>query len=180
MSYSRTITGKKFSAEDIDAIEVDIEDIAHSLSQINRYNGHLDAPYSVAQHSVLVADIYADEISETAGDLLAALLHDASEAYFQDLTPALKNYLSEYKAIEKAMTAHIFKRFGVPPNIPAMEVIKVIDTKVRTDEMIERAPWFSYETRGVRNYPNQRIRAMDWWQAKDLFLTRFKEICQIR
>ena len=180
MSYSRTITGKKFSAKDIDAIEVDIEDIAHSLSQINRYNGHLDAPYSVAQHSVLVADIYAAEVSGTASELLAALLHDTSEAYFQDLTPALKNYLSEYKAIEKAMSAHIFRCFDVPNTIRVMEDIKEIDAKVRTDEMIERAPWFGYETKGARNYPNQRIPVMEWWQAKALFLKRFKAICQNR
>jgi hypothetical protein len=61
-----------------------IDDIAHALAQINRFNGHAKRPYSVAEHSLLVADIAASR-GATPAVQLACLLHDAHEAYVSDL-----------------------------------------------------------------------------------------------
>ena len=66
-----------------------IEEIAHSLAQINRFTGHARRPYSVAEHSLLVAGIAADEGASPISQL-AALLHDAHEAYVGDMASPAK------------------------------------------------------------------------------------------
>lgn len=66
-----------------------IHEIAHSLSQINRFTGHASRPYSVAEHSLLVADL-ALGAKASASVQLAALLHDAHEAYTGDVSSPVK------------------------------------------------------------------------------------------
>ena len=70
----RTNTGKVFDLKLMDPESICIEDIAHALSHVSRFGGHLDKHYSVAQHSVYVAQCL------TAENQLAGLLHDATEA----------------------------------------------------------------------------------------------------
>jgi hypothetical protein len=68
-----------------------LADIAHALSQINRFNGHASRPYSVAEHSLLVADIVRDVLKGKAEAQLCALMHDAHEAYCGDMATPLKD-----------------------------------------------------------------------------------------
>lgn len=90
----RTVTGKWFNAFDPHPDQICIEDIAHALSNQCRFGGHLPKFFSVAQHCILTADIVAPE------HRLAALLHDASEAYLLDIPRPVKRKLSNYAEIE--------------------------------------------------------------------------------
>lgn len=83
-----------------------IEDIAHALSQQMRFAGHLAMPYSVAQHSVLASHCV------TGRHRLAALLHDASEAYLCDVPAPIKAAMPDYKRIEKGVMWAIAQRFS--------------------------------------------------------------------
>jgi|SRR5271157_3540357 len=112
MYWLQTFTGKKIDLINPTREMVDIEDIAHSLSMICRYNGHCRDFYSVAEHSVMVEAMGSQillrrEAERNAGKLsvppkptseivqqsLALLLHDAAEAYIGDLTTPLKRGL---------------------------------------------------------------------------------------
>ncbi len=79
MSYIQTLSGKKFDYLNSTTDDVEIEDIATALSHICRFNGHLPEFYSVAQHSVLCSQIVPPEFA------FEALMHDAAEAYCQDI-----------------------------------------------------------------------------------------------
>lgn len=79
MSYIQTLSGKHFNYLDIQQDDIVIEDIATALSHICRFAGHLPEFYSVGQHSVLTSHLVPQEFA------LEALLHDAAEAYLQDI-----------------------------------------------------------------------------------------------
>jgi len=106
----RTFTGKYVNPFAMRAADLDIRDIAHSLSIIKRYTGHTPVGYSVAQHSVWVSRQFADR--ELA---LAGLLHDAAEAYLNDLaspvkhSPALAGYVAGMERLERLL----FATFGL-------------------------------------------------------------------
>lgn len=123
--WIQTFTGKQFYPADPRPEDVDIRDIAHSLSHICRFNGHCSRHYSVAEHSILVALHVAwdDAHSETrAQDTLAALLHDASEAYLCDIPRPLKRMpeMAPYRAMEANVERVIAERFGLPYPMPAI------------------------------------------------------------
>lgn len=88
--------------------DIHIEDIAHGLSNICRFNGQTEHFYSVAQHSVFVSYFVPPHLQ------LQALLHDASEAYIGDVSSPLKALLPENVMIEKRMETVISKRFYLP------------------------------------------------------------------
>ena len=91
--------------------DVEIEDIAHALANVNRFNGHAIRPISVAQHSV-----YASYLCEGTGYELQALLHDASEYLLGDVTKWLKQSeaFAGYREIEERTQAAIYRRYGCP------------------------------------------------------------------
>ena len=124
--WMQTATGRVFWPVDPRPEEVCIEDIAHALSLICRFGGHVRAFYSVAQHSVLVARAAPPE------HRLRALLHDASEAYVVDVPRPLKPSLAGYKDIERRVTAAICARFGLPCETPPE--VKRLDTAILADE----------------------------------------------
>lgn len=94
------------------AAAVKLEDIAHALAQMCRANGHFKTFYSVAQHSLNCArEAKARGLPERLQ--LACLLHDASEAYISDITRPVKQYLDEYKRIERNLQQVIYYKFGI-------------------------------------------------------------------
>jgi len=126
-----TYTGVKFYPTDPRPEDINIEDIAHSLSQQCRFAGHSRFFYSVAQHSILVANFAPDELK------LAALLHDAAEAYCQDLIRPIKHglNLTPYQWTEDRLTRVIFERFGITHLPPALNSeIKVLDNRALVTE----------------------------------------------
>ncbi len=90
---------------------IDIESIAHALSNLCRFTGHCRAFYSVAQHCVLMSQIVP------AIDQLYALLHEASEPVVADLNKPLKMLLREYDAIEGEAQRAILAQFGLDPDM---------------------------------------------------------------
>ena len=87
--------------------DINIEDIAHALSLLCRGGGHLDAFFSVAQHSINCA-VEAAARGYNGTVQLACLLHDASEAYLSDITRPVKQLLPEYMAIEEKLQEMIW------------------------------------------------------------------------
>lgn len=98
--------------------DVRIEDIAHHLSQLNRYTGATVRPYSVAEHCVRVARRVRQLAPEHA---LWGLLHDASEAYTNDMASPLKyqDELAGFRAVEDRVQRCICDAFGLPHEMPA-------------------------------------------------------------
>ena len=110
---------------------VNISDIAHSLSMICRFGGHVPRHYSVAEHSLLVSDLIKDEyVAETRHQLkLAALLHDASEAYLGDVVSPLKRILPDYQRIETNVQFKIDSKFNTHTTLEAAQAIHEADMK---------------------------------------------------
>jgi len=110
-AWIQTYTGKKFYPIDPDPELICIEDIAHGLSMKCRFNGHCSRFYSVAQHSVLISQLF-----DSAQVKLEALLHDAAEAYLCDVPSPLKRLpeFEFYRAAEKRLQSAIMRRFGLP------------------------------------------------------------------
>jgi 5'-deoxynucleotidase YfbR-like HD superfamily hydrolase len=106
-SYVSTYSGNRFYPLEPRIDVVAIEDIAHGLAYQCRFNGQTRQFYSVAQHSLIVASLVPDELR------LAALLHDAAEAYVGDMVKPLKVLLPAFADIEEQVSALIARAFGV-------------------------------------------------------------------
>lgn len=107
---------------------ITIDDIAWSLSRTARFNGHTDgcSPYSVAQHSVWVAQVVQDLFDADPVTTLQALLHDAHEAYTGDIASPLKHLPAlrpHIKAIERGLQEAIHVAFDVPPPDAAQDFL---------------------------------------------------------
>ena len=108
MTWIQTYSGKRFVLYDPKPDMVDVIDIAHSLAHIARFNGHTDRFYSVAEHCVVMAQQLDQEYQ------LAALLHDAGEAYVGDMARPLKQLIgAEFKRYEDRILVCIFDALGV-------------------------------------------------------------------
>jgi len=108
MSYISTYLGHRFFPLEPRIDQIHIEDIAHGLAYTCRFNGQTTHFYSVAQHSLMVCDLVSEEHK------LAALLHDAAEAYLGDMVKPLKRLLPEFAAIEHRVSAIIAETFDIP------------------------------------------------------------------
>ena len=127
-AWIRTFTGKKFFPLGPDFGEFDIEDIAHALSNQCRFSGHVRFFYSVAQHCVNVSY----EVPEV--DAYEALMHDASEAYLQDMPTPIKMMMPEYKKAEKVLETAIEAHFGLIMDDDARINIRAADLKLLATE----------------------------------------------
>lgn len=114
----RTHTGKYIDVFNLNIEDIDIKDIAHALSQVPRFGGHLPRFFSVAQHSINCTKI-------TKNNKLEALLHDASEAYILDMPKPIKNRLPDYCKLEKYIMGKIFTKFDL--NYPISKEVKKKD-----------------------------------------------------
>lgn len=137
--WMQTFTGRQFWPLDPRPGEVEILDIAHALANQCRYAGHCRRFYSVAEHSVLLARVFAKR-----EERLWALLHDASEAYLVDLPMPVKRYVPAYVSAERVVMDAVCRRFGLPPDIP--EAVHDADYRILRDELEQNmasppAPW---------------------------------------
>lgn len=140
--WMQTYTGRAFYPLEPIASDIDPVDIAHALSLLCRYGGHVRRFYSVAEHCVLMSDAVAPEHA------LWALLHDATEAYMGDLIRPLKLAMLTYRTAEDRLMSVICARFGLDPVCPAE--VKAADNRILRDERdallgAPPLPWSSIE-----------------------------------
>jgi len=120
-AWQRMLSGRRLDLLDPSPADIEIEDIAHGLARVARWNGQTvgDHAFSVAQHALLVEEVAAIE-PDTAGRWrLAALLHDAPEYVIGDLISPFKAAVGlDYRAFEAKLLQAIHLRFGLPPLLP--------------------------------------------------------------
>jgi uncharacterized protein len=121
-AWQRMLSGRRLDLLDPSPLDIEIEDIAHGLARVARWNGqtHGDHAFSVAQHCVLVEGIFHHcNKKATRADRLVALLHDAPEYVIGDMISPFKAALGvDYKAFEHRLMAAIHVRFGLPARAP--------------------------------------------------------------
>jgi 5'-deoxynucleotidase YfbR-like HD superfamily hydrolase len=133
-AWQRMLSGRRLDLLDPSPLDVEIEDIAHGLARVARWNGQTAGAhaFSVAQHSLAVEALVArlDGESDPAV-LLTALLHDAPEYVIGDMISPFKAVLGpEYKGVEARLSGAIHLRFGLKTVTPAIlkRRIKAADT----------------------------------------------------
>ena len=175
MSFIQTLSGKHFDYLNAQKDDVDIEDIATALSNICRFAGHLPEFYSVAQHSVLCSQIVPAEYA------FEALMHDAAEAYCQDIPAPLKRLLPDYRRIETQVDDLIRSKFGLP--LHQSDLVKYADltmlaTERRDLEIDDGTQWLILE--GVPASDLIQVVPLRPGQAYGLFMDRFNELSEAR
>ena len=122
-AWQRMLSGRRLDLLDPTPMDIEIEDIAHGLAFVARWNGQTrgDWPYSVAEHSLLVEEIFSRANPKFAAKWqLAALLHDAPEYVIGDMISPVKAAVGPgYGALDERLTAAIHLRFGLPAHVPA-------------------------------------------------------------
>lgn len=163
-----TYTGKRFYPLDPQEEDIDINDIAHSLSLLNRFTGHTRFPYSVAQHCISVSHIIVPEFA------LDGLLHDATEAYVNDLAKPLKLNLPDYQAVEDRIHKVISSKFNVCTTNEHVKEADMVALVTEAQALCQGEQWY-YDS----YYPSPTtytIYERDWRTVKDDFLTRFRQL----
>lgn len=115
-NFIETYSGIQFYPLEPEEKDVNIIDIAHSLSHLCRYSGHCKFFYSVAQHSVNIYHLLKQSTNNPV-ILMDGLLHDATEAYMVDLPKPLKEHMDEYSAYEERLQKVIYSYIGLPKKI---------------------------------------------------------------
>jgi 5'-deoxynucleotidase YfbR-like HD superfamily hydrolase len=121
-AWQRMLSGRRLDLLDPSPLDVEIDDIAHGLARVPRWNGQTKGAhiFSVAQHSLVVEEISRVLKPDLADRWRRAiLLHDAPEYVVADLISPYKNILGgEYKKIEARLMRAVHIRFGLPPDLP--------------------------------------------------------------
>ena len=116
-AWQRMLSGRKLEILDPNPLDIEIEDIAHGLSFLARWNGQTigNHPFSVAQHSLLVENIFSTQFPEIDNQSkLFALLHDAAEYVISDMISPLKSRLgTPYEELDEQLTLAICDRFNI-------------------------------------------------------------------
>jgi uncharacterized protein len=121
-AWQRMLSGRRLDLLDPSPLDVEIEDIAHGLARVARWNGQTKGPhiFSVAQHTLLVEAVARARTPRLDRQRrLAIMLHDAPEYVIGDMISPFKAVIGDsYKAVEKRLLAAIHLRFGLPPALP--------------------------------------------------------------
>ncbi|MEP4196249.1 MAG: HD family hydrolase [Aliishimia sp.] len=121
-AWQRMMSGRRLDLLDPTPVDIEIEDIAHGLSFVARWNGqtHGDYAYSVTEHSLLVETLYSRLVANPKSKWqLAALLHDAPEYVIGDMISPVKAAVGPgYGVLDDRLTAAIHLRFGLPAQLP--------------------------------------------------------------
>ena len=186
-AWQRMLSGRKLDILSPSPFDIEIEDIALGLSRVTRWNGQTTGkyPYSVAQHSVLVEELFNIEYPDLDKKWnLAALLHDAPEYVIGDLITPFKYALNNsYRFVEDNLMKAIYLRFGLPALLPRHieSKIKKIDKSLAWFEAVDLAGYKEEEASKIIKKPNlnskpQIIVALSANDVQKIFLKRFQEI----
>lgn len=188
-AWQRMLSGRRLDLLDPSPFDIEIEDIAHGLARVARWNGQTrgDHAFSVAEHCILVEQCLA-QLKPGASERwrLAALLHDAPEYVIGDLISPFKAAVGiDYKALENRLLAAIHVRFGLPAQLsPELnQLIKRADRASAYFEATQLAGFAPAEAldifgrpRGLRPVKLKPLAARD---AQLAFLDRFKALLPV-
>ena len=185
-AWQRMLSGRRLDLLDPSALDIEIEDIAHGLSRLARWNGQTSGKwaFSVAQHCLLVEDI-AGRLSKGNDPSLnlASLLHDAAEYVIGDLISPFKAVVGiDYKDFEAGLLRAIHMRFGLPPVMPE-RLVKLIKRADRIAAYYEATQLAGFSQRDALKYIGRpgRISGIDLasWppgRAHERYLSRFRTL----
>jgi uncharacterized protein len=187
-AWQRMLSGRRLDLLDPSPLDIEIEDIAHGLARVARWNGQTrgDHAFSVAQHCVLVEAIF-HHCNKTANrsQRLVALLHDAPEYVIGDMISPFKAALGvDYKAFEHRLMAAIHVRFGLPPQASAEleTLVKTADKMAAYLEATQLAGFSVPESEKFFGRPKglsaafQNIEPLSTNGAKEQFVAAFRKL----
>ncbi len=187
-AWQRMLSGRRLDLLNPSPLDIEIEDIAHGLARVARWNGQTigDHAFSVAQHSVIVEGVCsALSPNMPVEEKLIALLHDAPEYVIGDMISPFKAILGQsYKEIETRLEHAIHMRFGLPAAIPSKlkKAIKKADLICAYYEAIDLAGFDKSEAKKLFVEPPEGMLAdvtpLPIPQAQTLFLDRFNVLLQ--
>jgi uncharacterized protein len=191
MTWMLTATGHAFDLKFIGSSHIEFADIAHALAQINRFTGHCKRPYSVAEHSLLVCEIAQREGGmHDPNVLLAALMHDAHEAYTSDISAPMKQVLgAPWEETEHRVQKAVLQHFGLlTPYHAHRDLIRWADMTALRHERVALMPDKGPEWAVCRHYPplswpdlNEPVRVSRTWQDwRQAFSDRVAELSHAR
>lgn len=138
-AWQRMLSGRRLDLLDPTPMDIEIDDIAHGLAFVARWNGQTrgDWPYSVAEHSILVEQIFSRQTATSPRWQLAALLHDAPEYVIGDMISPVKAAIGQsYGDLDLRLTAAVHIRFGLPAVLP-VEIKKAIKAADKVSAWLE-------------------------------------------
>ena len=159
-AWQRMLSGRRLDLLDPSPLDVELSDIAHGLARVARWNGQTqgDYPFSVAQHSVLVLELYRALNPEAeARALLYAVLHDAPEYVMGDIISPFKAAMGgNYKDVENRLLAAVYLRFslGAVPPVALVRRIKQADKEAAYHEAVRLAGFEEEEARRFFGEPS--------------------------
>lgn len=191
-AWQRMLSGRRLDLLDPSPLDVEIEDIAHGLARVARWNGQTkgDWAYSVAEHSVLVEKIFSRLRPVPGPDQqLMALLHDAPEYVIGDMISPFKSAIGyDYKAFEARLEAAVHIRFGLPahPSETVKARIKRADRASAYFEAVQLAGFEPAEAGRLFTQPRFKgwdaviLRPLPPAEAEAAFLKRFHALVRAR
>lgn len=193
-AWQRMLSGRRLDLLDPSPMDIELEDIAHGLARVARWNGQTtgDHALSVAQHSLLVEQIASALRSDLSQRWrLAALLHDAPEYVIGDLITPFKGAIGlDYRELEDRLLRAVHIRFGLPGEIPRTitALVKRADKMAAFLEATQLAGFSEPEARrfftAPRGLPERalrkigNIRPLPVTEAQNLFTARFEELIE--
>jgi 5'-deoxynucleotidase YfbR-like HD superfamily hydrolase len=188
-AWQRMLSGRRLDLLDPSPLDVEIEDIAHGLARVARWNGQTHGPhiFSVAQHSILVERIFArlDEAVPARWRLMA-LLHDGPEYVIGDIISPFKAAVGDaYKSVEERILTAIHLRFALPATTPraCAKQIKTADRAAAYLEAIHLAGFSRDEGDEIFGRPDVSLRnlesllaPMSSQEAEARFIEAFREL----
>ncbi len=191
-AWQRMLSGRRLNLLDPSPVDIELEDIAHGLARVARWNGQTigEHPYSVAQHSLLVEAILVENGHNSPALLAAALLHDAPEYVIGDMISPFKATLGqEYKTVEDRLTHAIHARFGLPAELTpqAHKLIKNADRSAAYVEAGALAGFNASECESLFKKPfdvpdallNEYLTPWSTVEASRKFIARFEEVLKL-
>jgi uncharacterized protein len=173
--YIETFSGVKFFPFDPRPEDINIIDIAHALSKQCRFGGHPKIFYSVAQHSLFVAQLLREKGADALVQLYG-LLHDATECYMVDLPSPIKRQLPKYKRAEKRLHVVIWEGLSLPaPTEEQWKLVKEVDALLLHHEAVNLLPYGSWADHSVK-LENIEIVEENRADVVERFLEEYKRL----
>ncbi|HEY0265620.1 MAG TPA: HD family hydrolase [Rhizomicrobium sp.] len=186
-AWQRMLSGRRLDLLEPSPLDIEVEDIAHGLARVARWNGQTRGAhaFSVAQHSVLVERLVAELAPRLTREArLIALLHDSPEYVVGDLISPFKAAVGiNYKALEERLQMAVHLRFGLPAQVPASlkTLLKRADHLSAYYEATQLAGFQEMEARRLFGPPSKalktpRLTPLSTAEAQAQFLARFHRL----